>query len=272
MRMTVSDQLTQPMVGALLREWRERRCLSQLDLALQAGVSARHVSFLETGRARPSRDMVLRLAEQLDVPMRDRNSLLLAAGYAPVFRETTLLDPAMRPVLDAVNQVLYGHNPYPALVVDGGWDLVDTNSSFALFTEGAAAELLEPPVNALRLVLHPAGMAPRIANLGQWRAKLLRRLRRSAAANARLRPLYDELVQYPCDQEEPEAAIPDAGDICVPLRLRSGDRELSFFGTLATFGTPRDITVAELVIESFFPADAATADAVRAMTASLPRT
>ncbi|MDH6135467.1 transcriptional regulator with XRE-family HTH domain [Kitasatospora sp. MAA4] len=263
--MTVSEPRVQSQVGPLLREWRERRRLSQLELALQAGVSARHVSFLETGRAKPSRAMVLRLAEQLDVPMRDRNPLLLAAGYAPVYAETPLAEPVMSPVLDAVRQILHGHDPYPALVVDGDWNLVDTNASFALFTEGVSAELLEPPVNALRLVLHPDGMAPRIINHGVWRAKLLGRLRRRAAADIRLRPLYEELLEYPCEQDEPEVDVPGAGDICIPLQLRRGDLELSFFGTLATFGTPRDITVAELVIESFFPADAQTAEAVRAM-------
>ncbi|MCX4750415.1 helix-turn-helix transcriptional regulator [Kitasatospora sp. NBC_01287] len=263
--MSVSELGVRPQVGPMLRGWRERRRLSQLELALRAGVSARHVSFLETGRANPSRAMVLRLAEQLEVPMRDRNPLLLAAGYAPVFAQTPLADPAMRPVRDAVRQILRGHDPYPALVVDGDWNLVDTNGSFALFTEGVAAELLEPPVNALRLALHPGGMAPRIVNHGVWRAKLLHRLRRRVAADDRLRPLYEELLGYPCDQEEPEVDVPGVGDICIPLRLRHGDLELSFFGTLATFGTPRDITVAELIIESFFPADARTADAVRAM-------
>ncbi|TKA03305.1 helix-turn-helix domain-containing protein [Actinacidiphila oryziradicis] len=266
--MAVSERRTQPQVGPLLREWRERRRLSQVDLANQAGVSARHVSFLETGRAKPSRAMVLRLAEQLEVPIRDRNPLLLAAGYAPVYEEKPLADPMMGPVLDAIKQVLRGHEPYPALVVDGEWNLIDSNASFALFTEGVAPELLEPPVNALRLVLHPKGMAPRIINLGVWRAKLLGRLRRRAAADPRLRPLYEELLEYPCDQEEPELDVPGAGDICIPLQLRRGDYQLSFFATLATFGTPRDITVAELIIESFFPADEVTAEVVRGIRLS----
>ncbi|MDX3225999.1 helix-turn-helix domain-containing protein [Streptomyces sp. ME19-01-6] len=266
--MAISEQRTQSQAGPLLREWRERRGLSQVDLANRAQVSARHVSFLETGRAKPSRAMVLRLAEHLDVPMRDRNSVLLAAGYAPLYEEKPLAHPLMAPVLDAVRQVLRGHEPYPALVVDGEWSIVDANASFALFTEGVAPELLEPPVNALRLVLHPKGMAPGIVNLGEWRAKLLNRLRRRAAADGRLRPLYEELLEYPCDQEEPEVDVPGAGDICIPLRLHRGDRQLSFFATLATFGTPRDITVAELIIESFFPADQATAEAVRALGSS----
>jgi transcriptional regulator with XRE-family HTH domain len=250
-------------VGSLLREWRERRRLSQVDLANQAGVSARHISFLETGRAKPSRAMVLRLAEHLDVPMRDRNPLLLAAGYAPAYERKPLADPAMGPVLDAVRQVLRGHDPNPALVVDGEWNLVEANRGFELFTEGCAPELLEPPMNVLRLVLHPKGMAPGVANLGVWRAKLLGRLRRRTVSDPRLRPLYEELLAYPCPQDEPEVDIPVAGDICIPLQLRRGDKVLSFFGTLATFGTPRDITVAELIIESFFPADEITGDAIR---------
>ncbi|MFJ8825491.1 helix-turn-helix domain-containing protein [Streptomyces sp. NPDC102467] len=264
--MAVSEQRTQSEVGPLLRGWRERRHLSQVDLANQAAVSSRHLSFVETGRAKPSRAMVLRLAEHLEVPMRDRNALLLAAGYAPVYEQKPLADPMMEPVRDAIKQVLSGHDPYPALVVDGEWNLVDTNRSFELFTEGAAPELLEPPVNALRLVLHPKGMAPRIINLGVWRAKLLGRLSRRAAADPRLRPLYEELLEYPCHQEEPELDVPGLGDICIPLQLRRGEHQLSFFGTLATFGTPRDITVAELIIESFFPADEATAEAVRGMS------
>lgn len=261
--MAVTERRTSSQVGSLLREWRERRRLSQVDLANQAGVSARHISFLETGRARPSRNMVLRLAEQLDVPMRERNPLLVAAGYAPAYEQKPLADPAMGPVLEAVKQVLRGHDPNPALVVDGEWNLVEANRGFALFTEGCAAELLEPPMNVLRLVLHPKGMAPSIANLGVWRAKLLGRLRRRAAADPRLRPLYEELLEYPCDQEEPEVDVPVAGDICIPFQLRRGDATLSFFGTLATFGTPRDVTVAELIIESFFPADEITATVVR---------
>jgi len=248
-------------VGELLREWRERRRLSQLQLALQADVSTRHLSFVETGRSLPSREMILHLAEQLDLPLRERNHLLLAAGYAPVYAETALDSPQMAPVRAAIRQVLTGHEPYPAIVVDRGWTIVDANASVALFTAGVRPELLTPPANSLRVSLHPDGMASRIVNLGEWRAHLLGRLRRQIAltADPGLTALYDELRAYPCDQPEPEIELPGPGDLVVPLRIRHGDRELAFFSTVATFGTPLDVTVAELAIESFFPADAATA-------------
>jgi len=253
-------------VGELLREWRERRRLSQLALALEAEVSARHLSFVETGRSRPSRDMILHLAEKLEVPLRERNHLLLAAGYAPIYGETVLDSPRLEAVRAAVRQVLAGHEPYPAVVVDRGWNLVDANRSVALFTSGVPRELLAPPTNVLRVSLHPDGMAPRIANLGEWRAHLLGRLRRQVAltADPALATLYDELRAYPCDQPAPEIELPEPGAVVAPLRLRHDGRELAFFSTVATFGTPLDVTVAELVIESFFPADADTAAALRA--------
>jgi transcriptional regulator with XRE-family HTH domain len=258
--MTTVLPLQQP-VGDLLRQWRERRRLSQLDLALQAEISARHLSFVETGRSTPSREMVLHLAAQLDLPLRERNTLLLAAGYAPVYSETPLDAAQLAGVRAAVRQVLRGHEPYPAVVVDRGWNLVEANAGVALLTEGVAPELLVAPANALRVSLHPEGMAPRILNLGEWRAHLLGRLRRQIAhtADPALVRLYDELHAYPCAQPEPEVELPGPGAICVPLRLRHGGHELAFFSTVATFGTPLDITVAELVIESFFPADPGTA-------------
>ncbi|MDG4788370.1 helix-turn-helix transcriptional regulator [Micromonospora sp. WMMD1102] len=262
--MTVAGQRQRP-VGQLLREWRERRRLSQLELAIQADISTRHLSFVETGRAMPSRDMVLRLAEHLEVPLRDRNHLLLAAGYAPIYPRTSLDSPALAAVRAAVRQVLTAHQPYPAIAVDRHWHLVEANASIGLFTAGAAAPLLTPPVNALRLALHPAGLAPRIVNLGEWRAHLLGRLRRQVAQSGdpELAELYGELRAYPCDQPEPEVEIPGPGEVVVPLRIRHGDRELAFFGTVCTFGTPLDVTVAELAVESFFPLDEQTAVAVR---------
>ena len=260
-------------VGPLLRSWRQRRRLSQLDLALEAGVSARHLSFIETGRSRPSAEMVLHLADELGVPLRERNQLLLAAGYAPRYGERTLDEPEMKPVRDAVELVLAGHEPYPAVVVDRAWNMVAGNRAVALLTEGVAPELLEPPVNVLRVSLHPDGLAPRIANFEEWRGHLLERLGRQAATtgDADLAALYDELSEYPhggSDGQDPGAGSgPAAGggpapDIVIPLRLSAGDGELAFFSTVTTFGTPVDVTVSELAIESFFPADAATAEAV----------
>jgi transcriptional regulator with XRE-family HTH domain len=249
----------------LLRQWREHRRMSQMELSLQAEISTRHLSFVETSRSLPSREMVLRLAEPLNVPLRERNYLLLAAGYAPVYSESVLDSPQMSAVRDAVQQVLTAHEPYPAVVVDRAWNLVDANASIALFMEGVAPELHTPPMNALRISLHPAGMAPRIVNLGEWRAHLLGRLRRQIAltTDAALADLYDELRSYPCDQPEPAIELPGPGDIVVPLRIRYNGHELAFLSIVATFGTPLDITVAELAIESFFPADAATAAILR---------
>jgi transcriptional regulator with XRE-family HTH domain len=260
----VSDVRTPARVGSLLREWRTRRRMSQLDLALEAGVSTRHLSFVETGRSRPSAEMVLHLAEQLDVPLRDRNQLLLAAGYAPVYGQRGLEEPEMGPVREALDQVLAGHDPYPAVVVDRHWGMVAGNRAVALLTAGVAPHLLEPPVNVLRVSLHPDGVAPRIVNLAEWRAHLLDRLGRQAVSTGdpALAALHEELAGYPGGGPAPHRD-PAAAEIAVPLRLRAGDRELSFISTMTTFGTATDITVAELAIESFFPADAGTAAAVR---------
>jgi transcriptional regulator with XRE-family HTH domain len=254
-------------VGPLLRSWRRRRRLSQLDLALEAGVSARHLSFVETGRSRPSAEMVLHLAGRLEVPLRERNALLLAAGYAPAYAERPLDAPEMTPVREAIDRVLAGHEPHPALVVDRQWELVAANRGLGLLLEGVAPELLEPPVNVLRVGLHPAGLAARIANLGQWRAHLLERLGRqvSVTGDPALRTLLDEVAAYP-GPAPPEARPGD--EIAVPLRLRTVDGELAFLSTVSTFGTAVDITVAELSIESFFPTDARTAEIVRAHVAA----
>jgi transcriptional regulator with XRE-family HTH domain len=258
---------TQPLrpVGELLRQWRERRRLSQLDLALQTEISARHLSFVETGRSRPSRDLLLRLAEQLELPLRERNHLLLTGGYAPVYGQAPLDAPELAAVRAALRQVLAGHEPYPAVVVDRGWNLVDANASVALFLEQVPPDLLTPPANVLRVSLHPDGMAPHILNLGEWRGHLLARLRRqiTLTADPALAELYGELRGYPCDQPEPEVELPGPGEVVVPLRIRHGDRELSFLSIMASFGTPLDVTVAELAIESFFPADAETGHVLR---------
>ncbi|WP_026361492.1 helix-turn-helix domain-containing protein [Amycolatopsis nigrescens] len=253
-------------VGELLRQWRERRRISQLDLSISADISTRHLSFVETGRSTPSRDMVLRLGEHLDVPLRERNQLLLAAGYAPAYRQSALDDPDMAPALTAVRQLLTAHDPYPALVLDRCWNMLDANESTLVLTAGMAPELLTPPVNVLRATLHPNGMAPSILNLGEWRAHLLGRLRRqvSVTADEELAELLEELRGYPCDQPEPEVEVPGPGDIVIPLRMAQNGVELTFFSTVATFGTPLDVTLAELVIESFFPADEQTSAVLRA--------
>jgi transcriptional regulator with XRE-family HTH domain len=254
-----------PRVGTLLRDWRRRRRMSQLDLALEAGVSARHVSFIETGRARPSAEMVGQLAEHLGVPLRERNTLLLAAGYAPAYGQRALEEPEMGPVREAIARLLRAHEPYPAVVVDRHWGLVDANAGLSLLVDGVAPHLLEPPVNALRVSLHPEGMAPRIRNLGEWRAHLLDRLGRQAVVTGdpALFALHAELAAYPGGEP---GHVPDleAGGIAVPLRLAAGDDELTFISTATTFGTATDVTVSELAIESFFPAEDATARTLQA--------
>jgi transcriptional regulator with XRE-family HTH domain len=248
-------------VGDLLRDWRQRRHLSQLDLAAIAEVSTRHLSWVETGRSRPTPQMILRLAESMDVPLRERNSLLLAGGFAPAFAESPLDAPPLGPVLEALRAVLAAHEPFPALVVDRSWELVEANAGIAPLLAGAAADLLEPPVNVLRLSLHPRGLAPRIANLAQWRSHLLARLAREAAATADhgLTELLTELRGYPGGSQE----VPPAGQVVVPLRLRAGDRVLSFLSTTTVFGTPQDVTVEELALEAFYPADESTRRALR---------
>jgi transcriptional regulator with XRE-family HTH domain len=266
----VSVVAMRPPVGELLRDWRRRRRLSQLELALQAGVSSRHLSFVETGRARPSSEMVLQLAEELDVPLRDRNHLLLAAGYAPAFAERELDAPEMGPVRDAIDALLLGHEPYPALVIDRHWGLVAANRPVGVLIAEVSADLMQPPVNVLRLSLHPEGLAPRILNLQQWRAHLLDRLNHEAltSGDAALEKLYDELAAYPAGGDV-VAVDTSIAHIAVPLRVRHGDRELSFLSTKTTFGTAVDVTVAELSIESFFPADRETADAMRRLVEAL---
>ncbi|GAA1691015.1 helix-turn-helix transcriptional regulator [Fodinicola feengrottensis] len=245
-------------IGPLLRDWRQRRRLSQLELALAANSSARHVSFIETGRAQPSREMVLRLAEHLEVPVRARNTLLVAAGHAPAYTETPLNAPQMQDVRAAIDTILAGHEPYPALVIDDAWNLVASNTGMTALLDGISPELLAPPINVMRLALHPDGASSRISNLAQWREHLLARLYRqiTAGGSAELQELYDEVVAYGSPVTHPEQ--PTAADLVIPLRIRLGEVELSFFSTIATFGTPMDITLTELAIESFFPADETT--------------
>jgi transcriptional regulator with XRE-family HTH domain len=249
----------------MLRDWRQRRRLSQLDLALEAGVSARHLSFVETGRSRPSPEMVVHLAEQLEVPLRDRNRLLLAAGYAPQYAARSLDDPELAPIRDALGHVLAGHEPYPAVAIDRRWNLIASNESLGILLDGVAPELLVPPVNVMRLALHPDGIAPRIINLAQWRAHLLHRLAQQVALDGdeTMRELHAELRSYPGGGEDDP--IPHGNDVMVELQLSSDSGPLSFFSTVTTFGTAVDITVAELSIEAFFPANAETAAALQAI-------
>ncbi|MDQ0473483.1 helix-turn-helix domain-containing protein [Labrys wisconsinensis] len=260
-------------VGEALRDWRQRRRMSQLDLALEAEISQRHLSFLESGRSLPSREMLLHLAERLEVPLRERNPMLLAAGYAPVYAERRLDDPAMKPAREAIELVLRGHEPFPALAVDRHWTLVSANAALGpLLAEVRDAALLRPPVNVLRLALHPAGLAPAIANLPEWRAHLLDRLRHQIAVGGDtvLSDLMRELAAYPVPAlPVPRPAVParDYAGVVVPLELVTRAGPLSFFSTTTVFGTPVDVTLSELALESFFPADAATAERLRALAA-----
>ena len=251
-------------VGDLLREWRQRRRMSQLHFAVEAEISSKHLSFLETGRSHPSREMVLHLAELLDVPLRERNSLLIAAGFAPMFKEHALNDPALQPARDAVDLVLRGHEPYPAIAVDRHWQLVAANTPANAFMGGVAPALLTPPVNVLRLTLHPDGMAPRIVNLSEWRSHLLARLRRQieVSADSTLADLLKELTEYPAPAHTAEPASSSV-PFAVPFQLATDAGVLSFISTITVFGTPVDVTLSELALESFFPADSATAAALR---------
>ena len=257
---------TRYQVGPLLRNWRQRRHMSQLELASAAGISTRHVSFLETGRSRPSREMLLHLAERLEIPLRQRNALLVAAGYAPVYPERRLDDPALTEARRAVELVLTGHEPFPALAIDRHWTLVAANRAVMPLLAGVQPQLLQPPVNVLRLSLHPDGLAPRIVNFGEWRAHLLARLRHQidVSTDPVLEGLLKELVEYPQPAgagKETSAAHEDSyGGVVVPMRLRMGDDVLALFSTTTVFGTPVDVTLSELAIESFFPADRATAE------------
>ncbi|WP_207540291.1 helix-turn-helix transcriptional regulator [Sabulicella rubraurantiaca] len=253
-----------PPVGALLREWRQRRRRSQLDLSLDAAVSQRHLSCVESGRAAPSREMVLRLAAELDVPLRERNALLLAAGFAPAFRERGLDDPEMVAARTAVETLLHAHMPHPALAVDGGWNLVSANAAVAKLLGGLVDPTrLAPPVNVLRLSLHPEGLALRIRNLPEWRTHLLERLRREVAtsADAGLTALLAELSALPAPGGE--AAAPHG--ILVPLVLDTPWGTLSLISTTTVFGTPAEVTLSELAIETFFPANAETAERLCAL-------
>jgi transcriptional regulator with XRE-family HTH domain len=251
--------------GALLRQWRQRRRLSQLDLACEAQISTRHLSFVETGRAQPSREMLLHLAEQLEIPLRERNRLLSAAGFAPLYSQHDLADPVLEPACQAIEQLLKAHEPYPALAIDRQWNLLAANASVAPFLAGVADFLLGPPLNVLRLSLHPQGLAPRIVNLAQWRAHLLLRLRRDAeiSGDQQLYVLHDELLTYPAPEDDGGAP---AEAVLMPVQLRTDAGVLSLISTTTVFGTPNDVTLAELALETFFPADSFSAEYLRNLT------
>jgi transcriptional regulator with XRE-family HTH domain len=279
--MTVMDplfasHLTAPArtIGEHIREWRQRRRLSQLDVALEAEISQKHLSFIESGRASPSRQMVLRLAEHLQVPLRERNAMVLAAGFAPVFAERSLDDPALAPARAAIDLILKGHEPFPALAVDRHWTLVAANAAvhrlLGLVTD---PQLLEPPVNVLRLSLSPGGLGPHIVNIGDWSAHVFARLRQQLAltADRRLASLIDELRAMPAGAMSQEtAAASPYGGIAMPLMLRTPAGTLSLISTVTIFGTPIDVTVSELALETFYPANAETAALLRAMAGQDP--
>ncbi|MFF7763565.1 helix-turn-helix domain-containing protein [Streptomyces griseorubiginosus] len=263
---TPSDQ----GVGPLLRAWREQRRVSQLELALRADSSARHISFVETGRSRPSEAMVLRLAEHLEVPVRERNALLLAAGYAPRFPETPLDDPALDAVREGIERLIQGYEPYPALVFDASYHVVAANRGIMMLLDGVPESLVRPPLNTMRLTLHPEGLAPRILNLRQWRGHLLEQMRRQIALrrSEQLRELYEEVAAYPVpDPQEDTGAEQDEPIpyFALPMRIEHEGRTLSFISSTATFNTPMDVTVAELAIETFLPADPATVKYLHAL-------
>lgn len=254
--------------GTLLREWRRRRRLSQLDLSLLADTSARHLSYLETGRARPSRAMLLRLSAALDIPLRERNTLLLAAGYAPAYRESSLDDQYMASVRSALETMLTAHEPYPAVVVDRLWNVQQGNRAMAVLMDGVPPHLLEPRPNVFRLALHPEGLAARLSNLDEVRGLFLDRLLRqvNATGDADLRALYEEVSRYPVPGGDPSGGSPHRpGPIQVPLRFRTPFGELAMFSTMATFGAPADVTLSELAIELFYPLDDFTAGTLRAL-------
>jgi transcriptional regulator with XRE-family HTH domain len=250
-------------VGPLLRAWREQRRVSQLELALRADSSARHISFVETGRSRPSEDMVLRLAEHLDVPVRERNALLLAAGYAPRFPETPLDDPSLDALREGIERLIQGYEPYPALVFDAGYHVVAANRGIMMLLDGIPESLLRPPLNTMRLTLHPEGLAPRIRNLREWRGHLLEQMRRQIALrrSESLRELYEEVAAYPVTVPKTDDSLEQAYTapyFALPMRIEHEGRTLSFISSTSTFNTPMDVTVAELAIETFLPADPST--------------
>ena len=261
----------QPPFGVVLRRWRERRRMTQMDLALAANASTRHLSYLETGRAQPSREMVMRLGEYLDVPLRERNTLLLAAGFAPAFRERSLSE--LSAARQAIEQILEAHKPYPAFAVDRYGNIVSSNRVLPQLYVDVAPELLRPPVNSIRLTLHPRGMAPRIVNLGEWRSHVITDLRRQldARADPGTQALLKEVMGYPAPAMAVTEREEGAERYATPLTIRTEAGIVSFLSTITVFGTPTDVTLAELALEMLFPADARTVAIVAALTAEAER-
>ena len=255
--------------GVLLRRWRQRRRMTQMDLASTANSSTRHLSYLETGRAQPSREMVMRLAEELDIPLRERNVLMLSAGFAPAFQESSLSELAS--AHRAITQILDAHQPYPAFAVDRRWNIVLSNRAIPRLYAGVSPELLQPPVNAMRLTLHPFGLAPRIVNLAEWRHHVVMVLRQQveARADSAVQALLREILAYPTP---PDGAATDRRDgahrYATPLRIATEAGVVSFLSTTTVFGTPTDITLSELALEMLFPADAETVDVVATLNAA----
>lgn len=261
-RMDTRVEPTPFTVGDRLRRWRERRHLSQLALAAQAGVSARHLSFVETGRAQPGRDTLLQLADELEIPLRERNVMLVAAGFAPVFQHRRFDDPSFDPIRAIVNITLERHKPFPAYVIDRHWNVVLTNAAVPELYEGVDEALMGPPVNVVRMMLHPGGLAPRIRNLPVWRSHLLAQMRRQIelTGDPQLERLLREALAYPASG----AAAPEwTGGPAVPLEIQTRIGLLSFIGATTVFGSPVDVTLEEIALEVMHPADAFTEQAVR---------
>lgn len=254
--------------GVLLRRWRQKRRFTQLDLADAAETSTRHLSFLETGRAQPSRDMTLRLGESLEIPLRERNAFLLAAGFAPAFRETSLAQ--MAPAREAIDRVLEAHKPYPAFAIDRRWNIVSSNRALPQLYVDVSPELLRPPVNAMRLTLHPHGLASRIVNLAEWRAHQIAHLRQQVASSGdrAVDALLAEVLSYPAAPRSEEAADLEttANRFATPLRIATSAGVVSFLSTTTVFGTPTDVTLSELALEMLFPADQRTVAIVAELT------
>jgi transcriptional regulator with XRE-family HTH domain len=253
--------------GVLLRRWRVSRRMTQAELALAANSSTRHLSYLETGRSQPSREMILRLAEHLEVSLRDQNTLLLAAGFAPAFRERPLAELASARL--AIDQVLQAHKPYPAFALDRHWTIVLSNSALPRLYEGCSPDLLRPPINAIRLVLHPQGMGPRILNFIEWRAHTITVLRQQmeARADPAIQALLTEVMAYPAPAGGVALAMTDGPQrYATPLRIATRLGTVSFLSTTTIFGTPTDVTLSELALEMLFPADEATVAIVKSMT------